>query len=310
MTNLKKFCSLIFLLLSTGTMANTQITFTQHALKYENNTFILQEVVAKTAPNNAANVLLVHGLTYSSHQFDINYKDYSLAQFLARNGFRVWLIDITGYGLSSKPENGFTVDTDYAVNDLALATNYIRKTTNSKKIDVLGWSWGTITTARLASTHPDWINKLILYAPIYRGLNLPEPTEDYQAFTIQAAQDDMRKIPGNPSKIDYSLIEQGVVDIYTQQCIHYDSAGSPNGSRRDLFQSNEILFFDPEKLTMPTLIIAGTADPYLNFNDITEIVTLLPNQATYYEVKNGSHILMLEKDHYRNFQAAVLDFLK
>jgi hypothetical protein len=31
-------------------------------------------------------LLLVHGLTYSSHEFDIDYKDYSFARFFARYG--------------------------------------------------------------------------------------------------------------------------------------------------------------------------------------------------------------------------------
>ena len=35
------------------------------------------------------NILLVHGLTYSSHEFDINYQDYSLVRLLAREGYAV-----------------------------------------------------------------------------------------------------------------------------------------------------------------------------------------------------------------------------
>lgn len=35
------------------------------------------------------NILLVHGLTYSSHEFDINYEDYSLVRLLARDGYAV-----------------------------------------------------------------------------------------------------------------------------------------------------------------------------------------------------------------------------
>ena len=45
------------------------------------------------------NILLVHGVTYSSHEFDINYKDYSLLRFLAREGYAVWRLDIAGFGL-------------------------------------------------------------------------------------------------------------------------------------------------------------------------------------------------------------------
>lgn len=34
-------------------------------------------------------ILLVHGLTYSSHEFDVNYGDYSLLRFLVANGYEV-----------------------------------------------------------------------------------------------------------------------------------------------------------------------------------------------------------------------------
>ena len=45
------------------------------------------------------NILLIHGVTYSSHEFDINYQDYSLVRKLAREGYCVWRLDIAGFGL-------------------------------------------------------------------------------------------------------------------------------------------------------------------------------------------------------------------
>ena len=43
-------------------------------------------------------ILFVHGVTYSSHEFDVDYGDYSLTRYLARHGFEVWLLDIAGFG--------------------------------------------------------------------------------------------------------------------------------------------------------------------------------------------------------------------
>ena len=42
------------------------------------------------------NILLVHGVTYSSHEFDVNYLDYSLSRALAREGYAVWRLDKSG----------------------------------------------------------------------------------------------------------------------------------------------------------------------------------------------------------------------
>ena len=89
---------------------------------------------------------MIHGLTYSSHEFDVDYKDYSLSRFLARNGYNVWLLDITGYGQSDPIENGFIADSNYAAEDIHAAVKFISEQNGQRKIDILGWSWGTVTT--------------------------------------------------------------------------------------------------------------------------------------------------------------------
>ena len=50
--------------------------------------------VAKNGIEPEKNILLIHGVTYSSHEFDINYKDYSLVRFLAGEGYAVWRLEI------------------------------------------------------------------------------------------------------------------------------------------------------------------------------------------------------------------------
>ena len=47
-------------------------------------------------------ILMIHGVTYSSHEFDINYKDYSLVRFLTGEGYAVWRLDIAGFGQSEE----------------------------------------------------------------------------------------------------------------------------------------------------------------------------------------------------------------
>ena len=38
-------------------------------------------------------ILLTHGVTYSSHEFDVDYEDYSLVRCLAGAGYGVWRLD-------------------------------------------------------------------------------------------------------------------------------------------------------------------------------------------------------------------------
>ena len=62
------------------------------------------------------------------------------------------------------------VDSDYAAEDIHAAMGKIIRETGLERIDLLGWSWGTVTVSRFAAMHPEMIDRLILYAPILCGI--------------------------------------------------------------------------------------------------------------------------------------------
>ena len=107
------------------------------------------------------NILLTHGVTYSSHEFDVDYKDYSLARLLAREGYAVWKLDIAGFGQSGDVKDGFIPDSDYAAEDINAAVEKIVSESGQDKIDILGWSWGTVTASRYAAKHSEHLNRLV-----------------------------------------------------------------------------------------------------------------------------------------------------
>lgn len=67
-----------------------QITYSEYPL--ERNGIDLHLDCMKIGETEK-NILLIHGVTYSSHEFDIDYEDYSLVRFLAREGYTVWRLD-------------------------------------------------------------------------------------------------------------------------------------------------------------------------------------------------------------------------
>ena len=87
------------------------------------------------------NILLTHGVTYSSHEFDVDYKDYSLVRFLAREGYAVWRLDIAGFGQSGEVKDGFMPDSDYAAEDINAAVETIVSESGQEKIDLLRLSF-------------------------------------------------------------------------------------------------------------------------------------------------------------------------
>ena len=260
---------------------------------------------AGTSPSK--DILLIHGLTYSSHQFDVDVEDYSLARFLTGQGYAVWLLDIAGYGQSGSVRDGFLPDSDYAALDIHAAAKAIQIRNGNRPIDVLGWSWGTVTTSRFAAKHPEMVNRLVLYAPILTGLGAAQVDESFHANTWEHAADDFRKNPDG--SINTDILEPKVAAVYFSNCWRYDGHGSPNGGRRDLLVSDRQRLIFPEQLRMPVLVIEGSEDGYINRRALQEIQPLLPNGSALIEIEGGAHAMLIEKPFYKEFRRRLMEFL-
>lgn len=255
----------------------------------------------------AKNILLIHGVTYSSHEFDINYQDYSLVRKLAREGYNVWRLDIAGFGSSEEVDDGFLPDTDYAAEDIAAAVDLIISETGQEKIDVLGWSWGTMTVSRFAATHSEQINKLVLYAPILCGIGEYEVDEPFHHNTWEHAADDFQR--ADDGSFDDAITEPVIREMWCSSCWHYDRESSPNGGRRDACVSEKVKLIDLKQITVPTLIICGSKDPYLNYDLIDTALEDLPKGSELEVIEGGSHVVLVEKPYYHDFQERLIRYL-
>jgi pimeloyl-ACP methyl ester carboxylesterase len=259
-------------------------------------------------PGKKTPLLMVHGLTYSSHEFDVDYGDYSLARFFANNGYAVWLLDIAGYGESQKVEDGFMPNSDYAAEDIATAAKLILKESKTDKLNVLGWSWGTVTSGRFAAKYPELVDKLALYAPIVAGLVALEVTAAYQPTTWPHAAGDFQVKADNT--IDYDIVEPPVAATFLSNCWRYDGAGSPNGGRRDLLVDPKERLIPTAAIKAPTLLIVGDKDQYVSVALCEEALKTLPKGSELKVVKGAAHAVMMEKPYYKEFRQTVLEFLK
>lgn len=64
------------------------------------------------------------------------------------------------------------------------------------------------------------------------------------------------------------------------------------------------------KITVPTLVICGDKDPYLNYDLVNSSLELLPEGSELKVIPGGSHIVMYEKGCYKEFQDSVVGFLR
>ena len=253
------------------------------------------------------NILLMHGVTYSSHEFDVDYKDYSLVRFLAREGYAVWRLDIAGFGQSGETADGFLPDSDYAAEDINAAVEKIVAESGREKIDLLGWSWGTVTSSRFFTKYPEHINRLVLYAPILSGLGVNEVSEDFHHNTWEHAADDFQH--GKDGSFDPAITEPEMIEMYCSSCWHYDGEFSPNGGRRDLCVDKSKKLVDLSAISVPTLVICGGSDPYLNYELVNSSLRELPKGSSLKVIDGGAHAIMYEKPYYREFQKALAEFL-
>lgn len=254
------------------------------------------------------NILLIHGVTYSSHEFDINYEDYSLSRRLAREGYGAWLLDIAGFGQSDQVEDGFMPDSDYAAEDINAAVERIVSETGQDRICILGWSWGTVTVSRFVASHPEHVNKVVLYAPILSGLGEYEITEPFHHNTWEHAADDFQRTADG--SFDDTIAEPAVREFWCSSCWHYDKESSPNGGRRDICVDSSEKLIDLEQIKMPALVICGDQDPYLNYDLVNDCLSSLPEGSALEMIEGGSHVVFVEKPYYQDFQNRLIHFLK
>lgn len=259
-------------------------------------------------PEEKKPLLMVHGLTYTSHEFDVDYGDYSLARFFADKGYAVWLLDIAGYGRSQPVEDGFMPNSDYAAEDIAAAVRLITGASTGQKPDILGWSWGTVTSGRFAAKYPDLSGKLVLYAPIVAGLADVEVTAPFNKNTWAHAAGDFQ-VKADKT-IDYDITEPAVVATFLSNCWRWDGQGSPNGGRRDLLVDPKERLIPTAKIKAPTLLIVGDKDEYVTVALCEEALKTLPEGSELKVIKGGAHAMMMEKPYYKDFREAVLEFLK
>ena len=180
--------------------------------------------------------------------------------------------------------------------------------TGRDQIDVLGWSWGTVTTGRFAARYPEHLRRLVLYAPILCGLGQEEITEPFHHNTWEHAAEDFQKLPDG--SVDYTVVDPVVVELYCSGCWHYDAEFSPNGGRRDLCTDASVRLIDLPCIRVPTLVICGDRDPYLNVGMVKRSLEDLPAGSELKIFEGGSHVVFVEKPYYRAFQDSLAAFLK
>ncbi len=141
-------------------------------------------------------VLFIPGsATPSVPAYDLAFEDYSWMAYLARSGFDVFALDLTGYGHSPQPKMDdpcnvnppqqvllvpdplpATCPLNYRFRlgnahseqgEIDAAVEYIRTLRGVERVSLVGWSLGGHRAGLYAAQHPEMVDRLVLLAPNY-----------------------------------------------------------------------------------------------------------------------------------------------
>ncbi|HKD03357.1 MAG TPA: alpha/beta fold hydrolase [Terriglobales bacterium] len=131
----------------------------------------------KTSDAGAA-ILLVHGARVPGlASFDLPVEGGSLAADLARSGLDVYVMDVRGYGQSTRPvemeqpaeAHAPVVRSNEAVRDVGAVVDAIRVRRHAPGVGLFGWATGAQWAGYYASLYPEKVSVLILLNGLYRG---------------------------------------------------------------------------------------------------------------------------------------------
>ncbi len=271
-------------------------------------------------------LLFVHGATYPSEiTFDQRLGGTSWMEYVAARGYDVYLLDIRGYGRSTRPaqmarpaeQSPPIVHTEEAARDIEAAVAFILQRRGISRLCLLGWSWGTTTTALFATRRPDMVSKLVLYAPVWTPPSVEEPpappTAAYRRVSVEEAR--RRWLDGVPADKASSLIPAGWFEIWAKALLESDPEGAresppaaraPNGVLEDIYGQwlRGKPLYDAARLRAPTLIVKGEWDVDTPACMAAGLFRALTNVCCkyYVEIGEGTHTLMLEMNRMRLFQ--------
>lgn len=192
-------------------------------------------------------VLLVHGFIVNGE----SWKRTSLYADLLNDGYKVITLDMRGNGKSDKPHDSTAYDNDAEAKDIMLLMKFL----NVRKYSVVGYSRGSIITARLL------VFDRRIQAAVLGGMGIdftnplwPRRIEFYRALMGDP-------VPELKSMLTY--VQQQALD---QRALAYLQRSQPSTSKEAL-----------SDITQPVLVISGREDA--DNGSAKELAKLLPNST-------------------------------
>jgi pimeloyl-ACP methyl ester carboxylesterase len=285
-----------------ATAARAEVSGKEHwTKKGDVKLFLWQKPQSSSGPKRGT-VLFVHGSSMASQPtFDLKVPgrpDSSVMDWFAARGFDTWCMDHEGYGRSDK-SRPINCDIPNGADDLAAGSDYILKTTGTKKLLVYGISSGALRAALFAQRHPERVARLALDAFVWTGEGSPTLAERRKRLPEFAAKNRRpidRAFVHSIFERDHSgTADKATIEAFADQIVALDDS-VPTGTYVDMCSKLPIV--DPAKITVPTIIMRGQWDGIAGVDDLVEFFKRLPNPDKQFTVMAGiSHASFQQKNY-------------
>jgi pimeloyl-ACP methyl ester carboxylesterase len=272
-------------------------------------------------------LLFVHGGTSPGEAvFDFPLEGLSWTDYIAQRGWDVYLVDVRGYGRSTRPpemdqpaaNNPPIVTTDVAVRDVGSAIDFILQRRGVSKLSLVGWSWGTVITGAYTADHNDKVDNLVLYAPVWlqtppSSQTAPPPLGAYVAAPptrqrLQAGAPDDRKadlMPGFEAWAAAAIASDPVGSKQDPPVLRSPAGVFQDG--RNYWQAGKP-YYDPARIKVPTLVIVAEWDGLTPPEGAQAVFRKLPSgpDKRLVMLGEGTHFVLLEKNRVQLFHEVQL----
>jgi pimeloyl-ACP methyl ester carboxylesterase len=284
-------------------------------------------------------VLFIHGAgTPAEVAFDVPYADYSWMAFLARAGYDVFAMDMTGYGRSTRPgpmgdpcnlnkeqqaqfgatgcaeakERVTTLESDW--HDIDGVVDYLRKLRGTAKVNLVGWSLGGPRAGGYAAAHPEKVQRMVLLAPAYSrragagGGGATAPFNTQSRAELDANWD--RQL-GCPAQFEMAARESVWAEMLASDPV---GATWGTGVRRAPNVGGGGKGWNPEvvaKMKIPALFVAAAHDKQVPLAGVQGLhADYGASEKVFVDLACTSHNALWEKNHLLLFGASLEWFSK
>jgi pimeloyl-ACP methyl ester carboxylesterase len=291
-------------------------------------------------------IVLVHGGGPGGlASFDLPVRGYSLPADLAADGHPVYVMDVRGWGRSTRPreldlppeENPPAVRSDEAARDVGAVVDNVRDQHDGTRVALIGWATGGHWCALHATRQPDGVSHLVMLNSLYgvkapwqmrEGFEASERPGEFDAsigaYTLRSAESLLRGWDSSiPIENKAQWRDPRVAEAYVVEALASDPLSAthsppamriPAGFQLDSYgMSRGWRPWEARDVRARTLVIRGERDFWSRPDDVATLQRELTNaeDVRLVTIPDGTHYLFNDRPEHgrQQFLEEVVAFL-